>query len=753
MQNLNSGENLIGATVLDSASTKGAFTNSFGFYSLTLPSGFIKLKVSFVGFQSKTVTLELKEDLWLDIPLSSGELLNEVMITVEEQIEQSPLMSSIDVPVEQIKALPVLMGESDILKVLQLLPGIQSGSEGSSGVYVRGGGQDQNLVLLDGVPVYNVSHLFGFFSVFNPDAINHVNVTKGGFPARFGGRLSSVIDISMKEGNNQKYGAEGSIGLISSKLTIDGPIGKKSQSSFIVSGRRTYIDLLTQPIIKSNTDGGTNGGYYFYDVNAKWNYKFSKKDRVLLSFFNGKDKGYGQSDFEYQNETESFKSREKFGLGWGNQIAAIRWNHVYSPKLFSNISGTFSRYQFQIFNQFNDHLIADGESTITDEHIKYYSGVRDISIKADFDYLPVPLHNLRFGISSTNHLFTPGVFGYDSSNESDTTLSDCKINSLEFYSYIENDIQFSNQLRANVGLHYSTFLVDKKPYQSLQPRLSARYLLSNGLSFKASFASMTQYIHLLTNSGIGLPTDLWVPTTDQIKPQTSWQVAVGSAKTYHGYEFSLEAYYKEMNNLIEYKEGSSFFGLSTGWQDKVTSGTGTSYGTELLIQKKSGNLSGWIGYTLSWTNRQFEEINFGKSFPYKYDRRHDLSLVGIYQINQKWSISSSWVYGTGNAITLPKSTYPSNNKGSFGTYWYKEVINYGNRNDYRMAAYHRLDLGLTWTKEKELGVRSWSFGAYNIYNRKNPFYISSGFDNQGNKRFYQYSMFPVLPYFKYSFKI
>ncbi|MEQ9220246.1 MAG: carboxypeptidase-like regulatory domain-containing protein [Cyclobacteriaceae bacterium] len=751
------GENLIGATIVQQGTSNGTSTNTFGFYSLTLPAGSVTLQVSFVGYQMETLEIDLIENVRLNFEMKPGSLLEEVIVTAEEKIELSPQMSTIDVPIEQIKALPVLMGEADILKTLQLLPGIQSGSEGSSGIYVRGGGADQNLILLDGVPVYNVSHLFGFFSVFNPDAINKVNVVKGGFPARYGGRLSSVIDVSMKEGNNQKFSGEGSVGLIASKLTLEGPIGKDKKTSFIVSGRRTYIDLLTRPLIKANSKSGDSysvGGYYFYDLNGKINHKFSENDRLYLSFYNGQDKGFSRSKGEYNNGIEKVKYNEEYGLNWGNTIAALRWNHIFGPRLFGNLTGTYSKYKFRIFSGYENEVLSSGSTSVSKELIEYFSGVDDVALKLEFDYLPSPYHNFKFGTSVTHHDFNPGIFGYDTNTEGteDTVISSQQTKALELYSYLEDDFLVTPQLRGNVGAHYSAFLVNNEFYHSLQPRISFRYLIGRDFSLKASYATMQQYIHLLTNSGIGLPTDLWVPATDKVKPQSSWQVALGAAKTMKGYEASVEVYYKEMKNLIEYQEGATFFNLGTDWQDKVTSGNGESYGAEFLLQKKTGQFSGWIGYTLSWTYRKFEKLNFGERYPYKYDRRHDISVVGIYEFSKRFSLSGTWVYGTGNAITLPNSIYPSSNEHSSQFYYNKEIRNYGSRNDFRMAAYHRMDIGLTWSKEKKHGTRSWSLGAYNLYNRKNPFYIQDGYDNNGNKHFYQYSLFPVIPYVRYSFK-
>lgn len=745
------GENLIGATILDPLTMQGAITNTFGFFSLTLPSNTYKLRVSYVGYQPVEQEVVLTQNQTFTFSLVPGTTLEEVVVTAEENIELSPQMSTIDVPIEQIKALPVLMGEADLLKSLQLLPGIQGGTEGSSGIYVRGGGPDQNLILLDGVPVYNVSHLFGFFSVFNPDAINRVNVVKGGFPARYGGRLSSVIDISMKEGNNQKFSGEGSVGLISSKLTLEGPIGKDKKTSFLVSGRRTYIDLLTRPIIRAQSDGEATGGYFFYDLNAKINHILSDKDRIYLSFYNGKDKGFGRGSYEYSSDGVNYTNNEEFGLNWGNTITALRWNHVYGPRLFANVTGTYSKYKFRIFSEFENIARYPDRTERDTEAIEYYSGIDDLGFKVDFDYLPSPRHNIKTGVNVVYHQFNPGIFGYDTNaeGESDTTLGAEKTMAMEFASYVEDDFKVTENLRANAGLHYSSFLVNQQYYHSLQPRISMRYLIGQNLSLKASYATMTQYIHLLTNGGLGLPTDLWVPATDRVAPQRSWQAALGAARTVQGFEASIEVYYKEMNNLIEYKEGATYFNLGSDWQDKVTSGVGYSYGAEFLLQKKTGKLSGWVGYTLSWTNRQFDELNFGEKFPYKYDRRHDISVVAVYQVSKTFALSSTWVYGTGSAITLPESEYrglPSDG------YYYDGIQKYSSRNGYRMRDYHRMDLGLTWTKPKRNGERSWSLGAYNLYNRKNPFFLEQGYDSNGDKKFVQYSLFPVIPYVRYSFK-
>lgn len=743
------GENLIGATIYDMNSRSGAVTNIYGFFSLTLPSDSVTLRASFVGYQVQDHSFYLKEDQVLDFSMESGELLDAVVVTAEEAIELMPQMSTVTVPMEQLKQVPVLLGETDILKTIQLLPGIQGGNEGTSGVYVRGGGPDQNLILIDGVPVYNANHLFGFFSVFNADAINNVSVVKGGFPARYGGRLSSVIDISMKEGNNQKITGKGSIGLISSKFTIEGPI-KNENTSFILSARRTYIDLLTRPIVKASSGGDVVAGYFFEDFNAKINHRFSRKDRLYLSFYGGKDKFYFRDRYAsiQINDDVVEESEDEGGLKWGNLISAVRWNHLYSPKLFSNVTATFSRYRFDVFSNFKQTRV--GEPT-EEERIRYLSGIEDMAIKADFDYLPTANHNIKFGASAINHTFRPGVFSYRSEVESDTTFGARTIKANELSVYVEDDFQIGKKLRFNAGLHGSVFLVRGESFTSLQPRLSARYLVGKDISLKASYAQMRQFIHLLSNSGVGLPTDLWVPATDLVKPQESWQVAVGVAKSIQGYEISLESYYKEMDNLIEYLDGASYFNTDDDWEDKVAAGSGTSYGTEFLIQKKTGRLTGWVGYTWSKTTRQFDALNFGERYPYKYDRRHDLSVVSVYQITDQISISGTWVYGTGNAITLPESQFQDFNP-TFNSFFSQGLEYYGSRNNYRMRDYHRMDLGISMSKQKRRGVRTWSFGAYNLYSRRNPFYIDIRSTNTGGREFVQTSLFPIIPYLTYSFE-
>ena len=761
-----SGENLIGAAVIDKVSGAGVVSNTYGFFSLSLVKGdSVNLFCTYVGYQAQNLQLIATEDKTIHFSLNGDNMLEEIEVVAEqnsEPIEQVTQMSTISIPVKQIKLLPALMGETDVLKALQLMPGVQSGSEGTSGLYVRGGGPDQNLILLDGVPVYNVSHLFGFFSIFNADALNRVELVKGGFPARYGGRLSSVIDISLKEGNMKEFHGEGNVGLISSKLTLEGPI-IKDKASFMISGRRTYIDILARPLIKRSAEEGdeTTVGYHFHDVNAKFNYKFSDKDRLYFSLYTGRDKAY--AFYKYSNELNENYLEEEVGLRWGNVISAIRWNHVFGKKLFSNLTATYSRYIFDIFTNYEDRYYDYYLEKNTTEIYKarYYSGIKDFAAKIDFDYYPSPKHAIRFGLNTIYHTFEPGAFNLNSSEIEDINISQDTY-AFEYTAYFEDDIKVDKNLNVNLGLHSSLFRVNEKNYYSIQPRVSARYLLTNQTSIKASYAQMTQFINLLTNSGIGLPTDLWVPSTDNVKPQEAWQVALGGAKSFqNGFELSIEAYYKEMKNLVAYKEGASFLEVDTDWETQVTSGSGESYGLEFLFQKKHGKTTGWLGYTLAWSNRQFDELNFGKKFPYKWDRRHDISIAIVHEWKPKIDLSIAWVYGTGNSITLPIGRHETlNSETPLFTdrtrnpyYYFNEVDYYGERNSYRMRAYHRLDINLAFKKQKKWGERIWSLGVYNLYSRKNPYYIDIGYDYKTNKqKFVQYSLFPIIPSISYSFK-
>ena len=775
IRDADSGEDLIAASVVEVKLLQGAVTNTYGFYSLTLPKGKHNIKFTYVGYAEKTMEIDFDKDKQLNIKLEATKTLNEVEViaTKAEKIEEKTQMSQIDIPIETIKRIPALLGEVDVLKAIQLLPGVQSGGEGQNGLYVRGGSPDQNLILLDGVPVYNASHILGFFSVFNADAIKNVTLVKGGFPARYGGRLSSVIDISMKEGNNQKFQTEGSIGLISSKLSVQGPI-YKDKVSFIVSARRTYLDVLAAPFIALAQAASTQKvgvTAYFYDFNAKVNYKINDKHRIFLSNYSGKDiLGFDTKDVQTSGEYDKIKS----GTNYGNLTTALRWNWQIKKNLFANTTLTSSRYNFNFLAGNESKKIIDPNATdpalqfkIDTSSLIYKSGIKDLGARFDLDFVPNPNHYIRTGVSYTSHSYNPGALQVKivfDKLKADTTLGTKTTFGEEVSAYFEDDLRIG-PLKANIGLHASTFLVNKKTFNSLQPRIGLNYLLNNSVAIKASFATMAQFINLLTNEQLSLPTDLWVPSTDRVKPQTSWQVALGAAKTFgDGYEFSIEGYYKEMKNVLSYKPGSNFLGINTDWQDKIVQGNGQTYGAEFFLQKKTGKLNGWIGYTLAWNFRQFDGINNGVKYPFKYDRRHDIDVVINYDFNKKWSISGAFVYGTGNAITLPTVNYqiPTIFNQGFGRGDFNQLldINQGSaKNAYRMNPYHRLDVNVEYHKKHR---RNWestlSFGAYNVYNRKNPYFIrvDKVYDTAAksyNTVFKQYSLFGfIIPSISYAFK-
>lgn len=760
-----SGESLIGANVVDIRSGKGTVTNTYGFYSLTLPGDSVTIGYSYIGYSTKLMPMLLNEHKKMNISLSSDATLDEVEIIAEKsvKIEDKTQMSSIKIPVKQLKKIPALLGETDILKAIQLLPGVQSGGEGQSGFYVRGGSQDQNLILLDGTPVYNASHLFGFFSVFNSDAIKDVKLVKGGFPARYGGRLSSVLEINMKEGNNKSFHGSGTIGLVASKLTLEGPI-VKDKASFIISGRRTYIDVLARPLIKySLKQNGSDGyfGYYFYDFNAKLNWKISDKDRIYLSAYTGDD----IFKTKIENKSNSNKEAVSVGLGWGNITSALRWNHLWTDQLFSNLTFTYSKYKFSTNNgvesqEFDNSKVVNQ----TNFNFGYSTGITDFAGKLDFDYIPSSNHFIRFGANVTHHLFDPSKTRLKAEIinsgvplfKLDTVFGQKNIKALEYFMYVEDDYKVTERLNANIGVHFSGFSVKKRNFTSLQPRVALNYKLPQNVAIKASFSTMRQYIQFLTNENLGLPWDQWLPTTDKVVPQKSWQVAVGAAKTIaKDYEFSFEAYYKGMSNITSYKEGASLF-QSKDWQEQVTQGKGRSYGLEFFVQKKTGKFSGWLGYTLSWSERKFDDKNFGKWYPYTFDRRHDISIVGIYEFSDRISLSGTWVYGTGNSYTLPTSRYIVNSTG----YYPEEVNNVKERNNYRLAPYHRADINVDFKWGKRRVKHKLSIGAYNMYSRKNPFFvnpetkITNNEDGTVTKKriLKQYSLFPIIPSIAYSFE-
>ncbi len=751
-----SGETLIGANVSLPAIGKGIFSNQYGFFSITLNQSIYQVNCSFVGYQTKELTLDLsnnRQQNILLVPFSS--LINNVTVTARKRDNNvnTAQMGKFELDVNTAKALPAFLGEVDILKTLQLLPGVRNAGEGNAGFYVRGGGPDQNLIILDDAVVYNTGHLFGFFSIFNADAIKNVTLIKGGMPAQYGGRLSSVVDIAMKEGNQNKIQIDAGIGLIASRFSIQGPL-KKNKASFMVSARRTYIDALTRPFIKKTSDF-YGSGYYFYDLNAKVNFQLSEKDHLFLSSYFGRDK------FNFNNAKRSFTTE----IPWGNSTATLRWNHVFNKKLFANTTVVYNDYQFSLDGKRNNFRLA------------LSSGIKDLNAKTDIDFYPVPEHKLRFGVQYTFHTFLPNVVSGNQDSVVFQPNNAPKKFANEFAFYLQDDWELSKQLKLNLGIRFSQFQQVGKytdysrdangnktdsviygsgqkviSYGGWEPRATLRYALSDEQSLKASITRNLQYIHLVTNAGSTLPTDLWVPSTLRVKPQASWQYALGYFRNFNKgmFETSIEAYYKKMENQIEYKEGYTP-SLKDPEEDFVF-GKGWSYGTEIFINKLKGRFTGWIGYTLSWTWRKFPNLNDGLKYPSRYDRRHDLSVVTMYAISEKWKLSSIFTYGTGNATSLPERFY-----------FVSGVLTqeYSRINAYRMNAYHRLDISATYTpkpkKERKYSAY-WVFSIYNVYSRLNPYFIY--YDQEGNAAngnlqvtAKQVSLFPIIPSVSWNIKL
>lgn len=787
------GELSIGANIYlkkknSSDERKGVVTNNYGFFSITLEKGTYELTVTYLGFEDYKKEIVLEKDTRVNVSVKEKAVIGkEVEILGEKTDEniQNTQMGVITLDIENIKSLPSFMGEMDIMKTIQLLPGVQS-TEGNTGFYVRGGGPDQNLVLLDEAVVYNSGHLFGFFSVFNGDAVKSVELYKGNMPAQYGGRLSSVLDVSMKEGNNQKYQVEGGIGLIASRFTIQGPI-KKDTSSFMVSGRRTYIDLITKPFIKDDFKGSA---YFFYDLNTKVNYRISDKDRLFLSGY------FGRDVFTYSN-SKDFSDAFKVEMPWGNATATLRWNHLINQKLFMNTTAIFSDYKFEF------------GATQSQFEFKLFSGIRDWNAKVDFGYFPSTKHSIKFGANYVYHIFTPNQ-ATAKAGEVEINVGDAiKLHAHDAAVYFGDDWELTRRIKMNIGARYSYFMqigpfkrYVKSPvtqqitdtifyksgekiadYGGIEPRVSFRYALNDESSIKAGFSQNYQYVHLASISSVSLPTDVWVPSTSVVKPMFSTQYAIGYFKNFLNdkYESSVEVYYKDMQNMLDYKEGAlPDENVKDNVDNAFTYGKGWSYGAEFFLKKRTGKFNGWAGYTLAWTTRQFDSLNLGKEFPAKYDRRHDVSLALIYDLNSKWSFGSVFVFATGNTATLPVSWYFI--EGGM-------VPEYGERNAYRMAPYHRLDLSVTYTPDrikkiarqkqrwekrmtkkgidiegKEFPYRwyrniesSWNLSVYNVYNRYNPYFIY--FENEGNiydgtlnVKAKQVSLFPVLPSITWNFK-
>ena len=711
---VSSGETLIGATIrLQELPQSSSLSNSYGFYSVSAPEGRYLLTGSYVGYKTYTDTVSLNSDMVLPIAMQSQSTLDEVVVSVNRKNNKnisSPQMGVEKLNMSQINQLPVVLGEQDVLKSITLMPGIKSSGEGNTGFYVRGGGSDQNLILLDEATVYNASHLLGFFSTFNSDAIKDVSIYKGGMPAEYGGRLSSVLDVKMNEGNNKKITVQGGIGMIASRIKVEGPI-VKDKGSFMISARRTYADLF----LKASSDTTINKStLYFYDINAKANYRFNDKKAIYLSGYFGKDV-LGLQDI--------------FGTNWGNATGTLRFNHVFNHKLFSNTSFIYSNYNYVI------------EGLDRNDGFKATSKITDLNLKQDFQYYAAYNHNVKFGLQATRHDIAPGDITTTASSSFNNKHVEHRYG-YEMAAYASDEWKVNDQLSMLYGLRLSSMLlvgpgtfnsydaagnitVSEKynsgevvqNYLNLEPRFSVSYMLNEQQSIKASYNRNTQNIHLLTNSTSSSPTDLYVMSSKNIKPEIADQVSMGYFRNFKNntYELSAELYYKNLQNQIDYKDAAQLL-VNQDVESQLLYGVGRAYGAELFLKKKYGKFNGWVGYTLSKTERKFEEINDGKYYPATHDRTHDLSLVAIYKFNEQWTFSSNFVYGTGKAVTYPTGKY---SVGGHTTY------SYSGRNAYRQPATHRLDIAATYEgKPGKYFQSSWTFGIYNVYAQKDPYRIT-----------------------------
>ena len=738
------GEELIGTTVIiKEIPNTGVTTNAYGFYSITLPEGKYTVETSYVGYKPFVQYIELNKNIKLNIEIGSSiQDLGEVEITAEKKNANitKAQMGVEKLDIQEIKNIPVLFGEKDILKTLQLLPGIKSAGEGNSGFYVRGGSADQNLILLDEAPVYNASHLLGFFSTFNSDAIKDVTIYKGGMPAEYGGRLASVLDIKMNDGNNKRYGVSGGIGAISSRINIEGPIVKE-RGSFLLTARRTYADVFLK-LAKDTSLKETT--LYFYDLNAKANYRINDNNRLFLSGY------FGRDVFGFDN---------LFGFDWGNSTGTLRWNHLFNDKLFSNTSAIFSNYNYKI-------KIGTG-----DEEFNITSKIQDLNFKQDFQYYINSDNSIKFGANIIRHNFIPGVI----SSGAASGVNNLKLNEKYAYetaAYISQEIKLKERIQLTYGLRANYFaLVGPgnistydtegnsiktesflrgelvQGYFNLEPRFSTSYTLNEFSSLKASYTRNTQNLHLLSNSASTTPTDLWIPSSNNVRPEIADQISLGYFKNFddNKYEFSVETYYKNMQNQIDYRNGAQLI-FNEDVEAEIISGTGRAYGIEFFVKKKYGKFNGWLGYTLAKSERKFLGINDEIYFPAKQDRTHEVSIVGMYDVSAKWNLSATWVYNTGNAVTFPVGKY---------TLADQTILQYGDRNANRLPAYHRLDLGATLQRKKTAKFESsWNFSIYNVYARKNAFSISfrDSKDDPTKTEAVKLSLFSIIPSVTYNFK-
>ncbi len=744
------GEKLINANVYNLNTLKGTATNQDGFYSLTLEEDSVNLVFSYVGFHSVSAVFMLDANFIYSVNLKSN--LSLPLFTINSKPDNNTQFKPDEyrLNANTLKQFPVLFGETDIIKSLQLLPGVSAGNDGTTGLNIRGGGPDQNLILLDDVPVYNPSHIYGFFSIFNSDVVKDVTLVKGGMSSRYGGRLSSVIDVRTIDGNTKKINCQFSIGILASKFTMNGPITKNKKTTFVLSGRRSYLDVLnslTQSNYFQNQFSPIYSSYYFYDVNGKINHRFNAKHQLSLTYYKGIDNSFIKNSFKAKDPEKIVTEKDDQNLFWGNKLASLRYNHVISPKLFGWFLVSYSKYNFGNESHYAYTEKNDTQALETKYNYRFISIIRDWNAMYNIDYKPISWLNIKSGTGFVFHQFAREVSSSSSTIVNSIPLTKESINSIEFNAYSDVYIKFHRKLSSTIGAHYAQFNLLSTQYSRVQPRVNINYKPHKHLLIHASYATSMQFLHLLTNATAGLPIDLWLPSTNRIKPEFSDIASFGMSYSKGKFLFNIEGFNKNMNNLIEYKEQANYIGKDNNWEDKVTTGRGWAYGLESLIEKRTGKTTGWLSYTYSWNYRQFDAINAGKIFPYKYDRRHNLALVVNRKFNEKFEGTMTWVFTTGANTTLPIQVYYVNS----GISPENAVYVYGDRNAFKFPNYHRMDLCLNYKKERPNFTRVWSIGVYNAYNRLNAFYVTPAYNKSGDRTLQLVSLFPILPNISYKF--
>ncbi|MCG9911732.1 MAG: TonB-dependent receptor [Flavobacteriales bacterium] len=761
----NAGELIPYANIFEVKSETGASTDETGRFKLSIPAGDVEITASAVGIEKTTLRFNALRDTFIIFSCIENRQLNLVEIVSDKSgsLIERVQMSSITLDAEQINKMPSLFGEADLIRTLTFLPGVSNGNEGNMGFYVRGGSADQNLILMDGVPLYNAAHILGFFSLFNPETMKSVNLIKGGFPARYGGRLASVTEITMKQGNTEKFSLEGGIGLLTAKATIQGPI-YKGKTSFLVSGRSAYINLLAKPILGiMNNNKGANSidekispGFSFSDVNANIQHIFNNKTRIWSTNYWGRDRIDSRVENPGLNKTGNYI----FDMNWQTRIASLHLEHKFKENVIFYTSASYTDFDYRTQQANID--VFDSDGSISGAINNYFSRIKDINLKAQIQWRAGKSNLLRAGVNAIYHdyLSDANIFSTDKMPGKARPDADAdRVFATELNFFAEDEISIADRIKMALGIHVGSYRLPQKWFWSVQPRAALNIIASEHWSIKASYARMMQPVHMLTNYGIGLPTDLWVPATVKFAPQLSHDMAAGLNAGYtilgSPFEFSLEGFYRLSDNVLEYKDGASFTGNQTRWEDVTEQGKGESYGMEVMVRKEGQKITGWVGYTLSWSWRKFDNINGGEKFPYRYDRRHAVNVVINIKFPKGISLTATWLYGTGNAITLPTvqyaSAYPVPELAFSPLNPGTEAEDVSKRNNFRMQAYHRMDIGLNFEKAKKWGKRTWSVGIYNVYSRQNPYlyYINQNEDN--TKSLQKLSLFPIIPTVSYLF--